>query len=131
MVLSKSMNRWTFPKIKNLIFVQNFDGYICIFGIKLKGLLKSFILGFMQWNSNVLNIFFLKKKHKILPRTVFLKLENLLYFNTYFPQLRNIVMKLLDDKCEAKADRIVSAGLMFKKLYFFMQQLWPSLKDKM
>ena len=39
----KSRNRRTFSKIANLRFLQNYDDYNCIFGIKLKGLSLSFI----------------------------------------------------------------------------------------
>ena len=33
----KSRNRRTFSKIENLRFLQNYDDYSCIFGIKIKG----------------------------------------------------------------------------------------------
>ena len=33
----------------------------------------------------------------------FLKLENIPNFDTYFHPLRNIVLKLFDDRCKAKA----------------------------
>ena len=46
--IGKSMNWWTFPKIESLRFLQNYDDYNCIFGIKLKGLSLSFILGVIQ-----------------------------------------------------------------------------------
>ena len=46
----KSRNRRTFPKIENLRFLQNYDEYNCIFGIKLKGLSLSFIWRVIQWN---------------------------------------------------------------------------------
>ena len=39
----KSRNRRTFLKIENLRFLQNYDDYNCVFGIKLKGLSLSFI----------------------------------------------------------------------------------------
>ena len=39
----KSRNRMTFSKIENLRFLQNYDDYNCIFGIKSKGLSVSFI----------------------------------------------------------------------------------------
>ena len=41
-----------------------------------------------------------KKKKKI-------QLENIHNFDTYFLQLRNIVLKLFDDKCKAKACEIL------------------------
>ena len=41
--MGKSWNRRTFSKIENLRFLQNYDNYNCIFGIKLKGLSLSFI----------------------------------------------------------------------------------------
>ena len=47
-ILIKSRNRWTFPKIEYLGFLHNYGGYNCIFGIKLKGLSLSFILGVIQ-----------------------------------------------------------------------------------
>ena len=37
------MNRRTFSKIENVRFLQNYDDYNYIFGIKLKGLSLSFI----------------------------------------------------------------------------------------
>ena len=49
-IMGKSRNRKTFPKIENLRFLQNYDKYNCIFGIKLKGLSLSFIWRVMQWN---------------------------------------------------------------------------------
>ena len=48
--IGKSRNRRTFSKIENLRFLQNYDDYNCIFGIKLKGLSLSFIWRVMQWN---------------------------------------------------------------------------------
>ena len=39
----KTCKRRTFSKIKNLRFLQNYDDYNCIFGIKSKGLSLSFI----------------------------------------------------------------------------------------
>ena len=47
-IMGKSRNRWTFSKIENLRFLQNYDDYNCIFGIKLKGLSLSFIWRVMQ-----------------------------------------------------------------------------------
>ena len=46
----KSRNRRTFSKIENLRFLQNYDDYNFIFGIKSKGLTLPFILRVMQWN---------------------------------------------------------------------------------
>ena len=41
-----------------------------------------------------------------LPKNAFLKLENIIHnFDTYFHPLRNIVLKLFDDKCKAKASQ--------------------------
>ena len=48
--MGKSRNRRTFSKIENLRFLQNYDDYNCIFGIKLKGLSLPFIWRVMQWN---------------------------------------------------------------------------------
>ena len=47
------------------------------------------------------NMIFAKKKK------AFLKLENIHNFDTYFHPPRNIVLKLFDDKCKAKACEIV------------------------
>ena len=41
-------------------------------------------------------------------KTPFLKLENMHNFDTYFHPLRNIVLKLFDDKCKAKACEILT-----------------------
>ena len=41
-------------------------------------------------------------------KNAFLKLENMHNFNTYFHPLRNIVLKLFDDKCKAKACEILT-----------------------
>ena len=46
----KSRNRRTFSKLENLRFLQNYNDYNCIFGIKLKSLSLSFIWRVMQWN---------------------------------------------------------------------------------
>ena len=47
------------------------------------------------------NMIFAKKKG-------FLKLENMHNFDTYFHPLRNIVLKLFDDKCKAKGCEILT-----------------------
>ena len=71
----------------------------------------------------------------IFAKNAFLKLENIPNFDTYFHPLRNIVLKLFDDKCEAKTCEILTRsyldGLISNKWYFFMRQLCPFLKDKM
>ena len=41
--MGKSRNTRTFSKIENLRFLQNYNDYDCIFGIKLKDLSLSFI----------------------------------------------------------------------------------------
>ena len=41
-------------------------------------------------------------------KNVFFKLENMHNFDTHFQQLRNIALKLFDDKCKAKACEIVT-----------------------
>ena len=51
---------------------------------------------------------FAKKKKRKKKRHVFLKLENIHNFDTYFHPLRNIVLKLSDDKCKAKASEILT-----------------------
>ena len=61
----------------------------------------------MQWNENVLAIKF-SEKTWFLPKNAFLKLENMHNFDTYFHPLRNIVLKLFDDKCKAKACEILT-----------------------
>ena len=43
-----------------------------------------------------------------LQKNAFLKLENSHNFDTYFHPLRNIVLKLFDDKCIAKAGDILT-----------------------
>ena len=43
-----------------------------------------------------------------LPKNTFLKVENIHNFDTFFHPLRNIVLKLLDDKCKAKACEILT-----------------------
>ena len=50
----------------------------------------------------------LSQKTWFLPKNVFLKLENLQYFDTYFDPLKNIVLKLFDDKCKAKTCEILT-----------------------
>ena len=47
---------------------------------------------------------FCKKKKK----KAFLTLENIHNFDTYFHPLRNIVLKLFDDKCKAKACEVLT-----------------------
>ena len=49
-------------------------------------------------------IFEKKKKQK---KPAFLKLENIHNLDTYFHPLRNIVLKLFDDKCKAKVCEIL------------------------
>ena len=65
-LLGKSRNRRTFSKIENLRFLQNYDDYNCVFGIKLKCLSLSFIWRVMQWNQNVLTIKFSEKKTNVI-----------------------------------------------------------------
>ena len=48
------------------------------------------------------------KKHDFCPKNAFLKLENIHNVDTYFHPLRNIVMKLFDDKCKTKACEILT-----------------------
>ena len=48
------------------------------------------------------------EKTWFLPKNAFLKLESMHNFNTYFHPLRNIVLKLFDDKCKAKACEILT-----------------------
>ena len=90
-----------------LRFVQNYDGYNCIFSIKLKGLSLSFILWVIQGNLNVININ-VSNKILFLPQIAFLKLLNMHNFDTYFHPLRIIVLKLFDDKSKAKACKILT-----------------------
>ena len=44
----------------------------------------------------------------IFAKNAFLKLENIHNFDTYFHPLRNIVLKLFNDKCIAKACEILT-----------------------
>ena len=44
----------------------------------------------------------------ISAKNAFLKLENIHNFDTYVHPLRNIVLKLFDDKCKAKACGILT-----------------------
>ena len=46
---------------------------------------------------------------------LFLKLENIQNFDTYFHPLRNIVLKLFDDKCKAKACEILTQSYYIHK----------------
>ena len=39
----------------------------------------------------------------IFAKNTFLKLQNIHNFDTFFHSLRNIVLKLFDDKCKVKA----------------------------
>ena len=48
------------------------------------------------------NVIFAPKKN------AFLKLENIHNFDTYFHPLRNIILKLFDDKCKAKSCEILT-----------------------
>ena len=41
-------------------------------------------------------------------KNALLKCENIYNFETYFHPLRNIVLKLFDDKCKAKACEILT-----------------------
>ena len=50
---------------------------------------------------HVLTIKF-SQKTCFLPKNAFLKLQNIHNFDTYSHPLRNIVLKLFDDKCKAK-----------------------------
>ena len=43
-----------------------------------------------------------------LPKNALLKLENIHNFDKYFHPLRNIVLKLFDDKCKAKECEILT-----------------------
>ena len=61
----------------------------------------------MQENLNVLTIKFSEKRW-FLSKNAFLKLENIHNFYTYFHPQRNIVLKLFDDKCKAKACEILT-----------------------
>ena len=141
--MGKSKNRRTFSKIENLRFLQNYDDYNSIFGIKLKDLSLSF-----NWRVTVklkcvnYKIFRKKKKERkekekpwFLPKNAFSKLENIHNFDTYFQPLRNIVLKLFDDKCKSKACEILTQSYYMdwysRSCIFFMRQLRPSLKDKM
>ena len=47
------------------------------------------------------------KQNKNKNKNAFLKLENIHNLDTYFHPLRNIVLKLFDDKCKAKASEIL------------------------
>ena len=79
-------------------------------------------------------IFAKKKKNKQQTTTTtkkaFLTLENIPNWDTYFHPLRNIVLKLLDYKCKAKACEILR-WIDIQEVVFFMRQLCPFLKDKM
>ena len=80
-----------------------YDDYNCIFGIKLKGISLSFILGVMQWNQNVLSIIFSKKTWS-LPKTAFLNIHN---FGTYFHPLKKHCFETVYwYECETKACKI-------------------------
>ena len=46
-------------------------------------------------------------KTKTKKKNAFLKLENIHNLDTYFHPLRNIVLKLFDDKCKAKVCEIL------------------------
>ena len=123
----KSRNRRTFSKIEKLWFLQNYDDYNCIFGIKLKGLSLSFIWRVIQGTFKFpacVDYKIFPKKSWFLQKNAFLKLENIHNFDTYFHPLRNIVLKLFDDNCKSKSmwnfNTIILDGLIFKKWYFFM-----------
>ena len=49
-----------------------------------------------------------EKKPKKKKKNAFLKVENIHNFDTYFHPLRNIVLKLFDYKCKAKACEILT-----------------------
>ena len=51
--------------------------------------------------------FLQKKTPKTKTKNTFLKLENIHNLDTYFHPLRNIVLKLFDDKCKAKVCEIL------------------------
>ena len=104
-LMGKSRNRRTFSKTENLRFLQNYDDYNCIFGIKLKGL---HYLSFEGSCSEIVLTIKCSKKNMNFAKNVFLKFENILNFDTYFHLLRNIVLKLFDDKCKAKACEILT-----------------------
>ena len=92
----KTCKRRTFSKIKNVRFLQDYDDYNCIFGIKSKGLsLYSEIK--MCWLKNSQKKNKNKNKNKNKKKTICL-FENIHNFDTYFHPLRNIVLKLFDDK---------------------------------
>ena len=44
----------------------------------------------------------------IFAKNAFLKLENIHTFDTYFHPIRNIVFKLFDSRCKAKARDILT-----------------------
>ena len=50
----------------------------------------------------MLTIKFSEKNVIFAKKNAFLKLENIYNFDTYFHPLRNIVLKLFDDKCKSK-----------------------------
>ena len=69
-----------------------------------------------------------KNKNKNKKNASF-KLENIHNLDTYFHPLRNIVLKLFANVKQSMWN--FKMGLIFKKLYLFMRQLCPFLKDKM
>ena len=96
LLMGKSRNRRAFSKMENLRFLQNYDDYNCMLGIKLKGLSLSFIPRSCS------------EKNMIFAKNAFLKLENIHNCDIYFHPLRNFVLKLVDDKCKAKACEILT-----------------------
>ena len=62
-------------------------------------------------------------------KTAFLKLENIHNLDTYFHPLRNIVLKLFDDKCTAKACEILR-WIDIQEVVFFHAAIVSFLKDK-
>ena len=82
LLMVKSRNRRTFSKIENLRFLQNYDDYNCIFGIKIKGLSLSFIWRAMQWKCVDYKIWRKKTTWFFEKKNAFLKLENIHNFDT-------------------------------------------------
>ena len=65
-------------------------------------------------------------------KIAFLKLENIHKYDINFLLLRNIVLKLFDNKCKVKACEILTQQWIdIQEVAFFMRQLCPFLKDKM
>ena len=86
------------------------EGTIIIFHLKLKG--HAVKLKYVDYKTFWKNMIFAKN--------TFLKLENIHNFDTYFNTLRNIVLKLFDDKCKSKSmwnlNTIILDALILKSL---------------